>query len=663
MIFLLVGSCDSCGPKGEISCGIQDEFGNPGGGSSWGPGSGGAPSCDDLCGVRCCNAFEVCAEDTCVALDDSCQSTRDCDPGRVCSFGLDGDAITAHPTGVEVPLCPSPPLGLCVPGAATANACVLAPSEAPELPTIVAASGDPLAPDAADSILGTLAVLPVADGNCDYVTDAQDPGTIFSVTATQSGTGSHGTLQAHSLGPDGLTLHWSTQSDPPDDPTASIAVFRQLNTARIYTCTTDERVRAYDDQGQELWLGPPSTRCDSITLGDSVGNGTPILLTESQALDPLKGKELFSMAALPSHGVIFTRLGGGPPRIVTANRILSGTGELVIDAGLAEGFVATSDDAIYAVDPVASELHRWHLENGAAVVDWTIDLAADFTGSCPPGTLSGGPPAVVPLAEGSQILVSTALGPIAVDDQGVVLWATDAPACAEGTAGITAHDVDGDQRIDVLRQAADHLEIFAGDDGALLASRCLTAEVGPHHPLVADLDGDGFGELLAAASSRAGTTCEGASHAGLVVLDTPTSTLRTRPTHPQFSYLAGAFEDDGQLATDVVDHGTRINPTTADAPDVTLELERECSLDGLRVRVVNRGRAVLGAGQALLVVRELAGDFSATAPLNVSLAPGASAVVEAPDAPSGDLVVQVTTPDGDPLGECNLDPPLSVTCP
>ena len=70
--------------------------------------------------------------------------------------------------------------------------------------------------------------------------------------------------------------------------------------------------------------------------------------------------------------------------------------------------------------------------------------------------------------------------------------------------------------------------VLLGAGGAALDQHCNTAESGQAHPLVADLNGDGFGELIATSSSRQPIFCQSSQNAGIAVFAPVEPITRTR---------------------------------------------------------------------------------------------------------------------------------------
>lgn len=656
VVILGVCSCDGCIPEFEGCSLDSDALG--GGGTEGVGGSGGEPAPCELCGGECCINDEVCIDDACVVVGAACSDPEGCGTGWVCDF-TGGDAVVAHPLG-SFPACPEPLVGLCKPAPPADANCLMVSDQAGQAGqadlqlSVSGAWGDAAVPDAADSVVTSPVVLGLDDDNCDGVVDGFDRPEIIFMTASDGGGGTHGTLQVHQVGDEGLDEVWSsTPGTPPNDPTTHAAAARMQDEVIIAVCTADERVRAYDGAGAERWLGPASAACDSIAIVDIDGDGVLEVVTESQILDGVTGEEVATYGPAPSHGFVVGPMMGGPPRIVTATRVYDSEGTVLADAGLPEGFVALMGQVVVAVDPALGQLHLWRAYEDHAVVDATIDLGAPFSGSCPVGTLSGGPPAVIGFPSAAVIGLMTALGPILLDEGGEVSWAADDVACGEGTRPVTLHDLDGDREPEILAHRDGRLRIY-GSDGAVLAEPCAAVEDVPVLPIVADLDADGFGEVVSVASARFGALCDGSPQAGVLVRELATPVTRTRAIHNQFAYRAAMVGDDGGPPVGYSEErGTRANSSDVLAPRLILETLGLCNVNDLDVRVVNTGAVPVAARQAAVWFREPLSGFMAEAVIPVTLEPSAGVDVVLFDPPSGEVHVTVVGRDGLPLGLCD----------
>jgi hypothetical protein len=461
-----------------------------------------------------------------------------------------------------------------------------------------------------------------------------------------------------------LEALWTTLAAvPANDPASAIAAARTpWGDAVIAICTEDERIRAYDDAGVERWTGAPSARCDSLAIADVDFDGVLEVVSESQIVSVLDGSEVGSYGPAPSHGfAVFNAPSSDVMGMVTANRIYTPAGDVVVDLGGADGFVALSEyDRWLGVDPVAHTL-RVGLLDGTVFNE--IDLHAPFAGACPPGTAgalaSGGPPSV----GSDRIGVTSALGYAVYDGVGNLLWAVDDPDCDAPTRASLMFDFDGDGADEVVRYLEQRMQLRDGATGALLSSWCNTVEAGHAYPLVADVDADGFGELLGFASARTASTCDGGAQAGLQVLRGDVPVARTRSVYNEFSYRVDNVTDDGVAFSDFGGYAPfmRANRASLKAPNLTIE-HIDCDL-GARVRVRNVGNVALAARQATVSFHDETDLIVGRAVIPVTLAPGAGIDVRLQGAPAM-LSVEVASIHGRPLGECNVgDNAIDLSCP
>ncbi len=666
-------SCRGCGCRcffDGVSCDFDFEDIGVGGFD----GSGGGFTSTDACtGCDCCEGFELCWQEQCVDAGSTCQGPADCQAHQICDFTLEGRLLEASSDGG--PAC-MPPYGRCVPAPEAAD-CTLSPATAPPAFEPLAAWGDAAAPFAENSIVGAPVVLPLDDDNCDDHVDRYDGAEIIFATAAQdAGAPLHGVLHAFGLVGDSLVPRWSSApATPPNDPRSALAAVRDSgHEALIAVCTEGERIRAYDGEGVERWLGPPSARCDSLALIDVDYDGVVDVISESQVLDGADGSVVAAYGPAPSHGFAVVDLVAAPQliwEIVTANRIYDHFGTVLADSGGAEGFVAVAGGVIYAVDPAAHQLRTWSFDGTSVQHIAEVDLHAPFSGSCPPGSagelLSGGPPAVALQSDAAPGAagVHTALGYVVHRPDGSLVWAAPGEDCDAPTRGSSFFDFDGDGDAEVVRYLGQQLVVHEGGDGTLLHSACNTGEPGPAHPLVADVDADGFGELLAFAGSRRPETCDLGQQAGVQLFRTTAPVTRTRSVYSEFAYRIASTDEDGVAsqasASDAP--GMRASASSLAAPDLRAEqLDPSCA-DGMIVRVRNDGAVALPAGLArvrfvdAITLYELAHVV-----IPVTLAPGAAIDVRYPDAPAV-LEVIIDGATGRPLGECDGGTQRTLYCP
>jgi hypothetical protein len=184
--------------------------------------------------------------------------------------------------------------------------------------------------------------------------------------------------------------------------------------------------------------------------------------------------------------------------------------------------------------------------------------------------------------------------------------------CDDGQRASTAFDFDGDGGSDIVTLDATHLRVI-GSDGIERARLCNTTEPGLAFPMVIDADGDGRGEIVAPASSRLGTTCNGAAQAGITVFEVQPS-RPTRTIVQQFAYQPRNVDDDGRVrvggASDPLATTFRSNPAVLSDPDLKIAMLPGCEFAGARVRNVGNAAVRSGAAAvAFFVEGQLAGEI------------------------------------------------------
>jgi hypothetical protein len=652
--------CD-CGPK---SCGPEFDSCEVDIAPSTGS-FGAAPPCEE-CGADCCFADEVCVNGQCAVVDTGCHGASDCPEGWICDFGsrtLSGQESCEllPPSGQCMPMpprCEDADIDGCL------ELCEIPPGSMP--PSLAPGTGW-----SGDSVAGSLAVLPLEDDNCDGVVDEHDGARVLAMSA------SDGILRAFALD-DSRALVETWASSEPNDPFSLVAAVRLEDggDARIAVCTTSQSIRAYDASGVAQWESPISGRCGGLAIADLEGDGTPDVVSESQVVEAGNGYVKFAYGPVAARGFVVMDVrdnGEGRLEIVTGAHVYDHTGNIVADTGLAEGYVGVGDIdddgsvEIVVIDPLTARLALWRYAEPPEVVRSAVDLHAQLPQACAagsPGELESGGPPVLADVTGDGMLdvgVATARGYVLFDgallldtamaDVDTIAWSSAALDCDGGQRGSTAFDFDGDARAEVLAGGDAFLQLRDAD-GNTLASFCSTTEAGQAHPIVADLDGDGFGELLAPSSSRGAASCaQNQKTTGIALFDPLEAITRTRATHNEFGYRVANVKTDGRLAlTTTMAPMMRANPATRDAPDVMVEW-RPCGASQ-RVTVKNVGRAPLGAGQAQVdFTHEVTDELLGSIPLAVTLGPGASIDVELLTTVSGPIRADVVGASG----ECRIE--------
>src|SRR6185503_6474331 len=165
--------------------------------------------------------------------------------------------------------------------------CEYKPPLAQFSPVLKYSWGDPAAPATKDSVMMAPVVIQLDDDTCDGVIDERDIPEIVFTTFAGGDYNNSGTLHAISIVGGAVVEKWSVSAaSSPIHPGRSIAAgnIDGLPGNEIVVCTVDNRVRAYDAAGKELWLGPPGQNCFMPSLADLDQDGKVEVVVESQIL-------------------------------------------------------------------------------------------------------------------------------------------------------------------------------------------------------------------------------------------------------------------------------------------------------------------------------------------------------------------------------------------
>jgi uncharacterized repeat protein (TIGR01451 family) len=265
-------------------------------------------------------------------------------------------------------------------------------------------------------------------------------------------------------------------------------------------------------------------------------------------------------------------------------------------------------------------------------------------------SLWGGPPTIADITGDGipEILVAGDTQLIAYNSGLGTLWRKEIDDIAAVTS-VTAFDLDGDGKREVIYLDENYLYVLNGANGATLYQRPNTSKTGSEYPVVADLDNDGSAEILVPSNRhRNGDT----STQGLHALGNP-SWPGTRGIWNQYSYHGTNVQLDGTVPASETPAWQAANTWRVNQqmprrprrlPNLTLGLPRvgPASSSGVPVtlRVGNGGRETMPSGARVRLYTANPGSTGALAAgegtTSIALAPGAWQDVELLWQASGD---------------------------
>ncbi|HMY17685.1 MAG TPA: VCBS repeat-containing protein, partial [Polyangium sp.] len=582
-----------------------------GGGSSCTPGQGcgegglctsGGVCCakNKACGALCCPGAEVCSFQQCVTPGDPCVDSSDCAVGSYCEHALDempdagmadasclGGAVFA--TGRCLPRPPD-----CAPGMEPGpndpitcfTKCEYHPPAGVFEPVLKYSWGDPKAPMYKDAVMMTPVVIQLDDDTCDGVVNERDIPEIVFMSFPNGVYGAYGKLHAISIVNGQIVEKWSAYTGDPSslDAGENIAAgnIDGVPGNEIVVCTYDERARAYDAQGKELWTSAPG-HCFMPSLADLDQDGDVEVILESQILD---GKTGATVSNLPlplldhpnrANIVPYDVDNDGKLDIVSAVKVMRPDGSTMIDTGLVGTFVAVGDldkDGVAEIigpDFVNHRLRVWHLDPSAPGGYKMIRSGIDINGTlsptlCPPGSSGsmwgGGPPTVADFnGDGfPDVGLAGGIGYAAFDgkklmdpnvaDADTFIWLRQTLDCSSSSTGSSVFDFDGDGRAEVIYADEYKMHVYAGPDGSVLFETCNTDATLFEYPVVADVDNDGQADLVVVSNSYYPTyNCDdGSRTTGVRVYgDKNGNWVRTRRIWNEHAYHVTNVEEDGTI--------------------------------------------------------------------------------------------------------------------
>lgn len=313
-------------------------------------------------------------------------------------------------------------------------------------------------------------------------------------------------------------------------------------------------------------LGAPITSpYTGLTAADSDGNGIGEILVAQFLVSEDSAKQPYKVATLNSspyafHSSLALPLNPKKPseiHLVNQNGIFAKDGATIATFPKAAYYLAAADleKSIEGTEIIATgngNLTIYNGLNGAIIRD--IDLAAFNDLKCPKGSVGGGPASVGDFDGDKstlEIAVATGRHLTIFDSQGNVKYKTTTQDCSSLVTGLTSFDLNGDGKPEVLYADEEYLRIFEVRNGNLEIVHTIVSPSGTllEYPVVADVDGDGYANILLASNSYAASgfykdageekdAAEAAQTTGvrLFVSSGQNAWMPTRPIWNQYSF-------------------------------------------------------------------------------------------------------------------------------
>ena len=265
----------------------------------------------------------------------------------------------------------------------------------------------------------------------------------------------------------------------------------------VYSLTGGAALDGAD--GSLLWRGPApggtKAYCGAVELADLDGDGDSEAIFGRMILNGQTGAVLAEGAY--GYG---SALAGESPNSVVADLDLDGRQEVIVGnaayemdgsalwaTGETDGFAAVGN---FDADPEGEVV----VDHGDSTVE-LLDTDGSTIWRATVGGSALGPPAIADFdGDGApEIAVPTATGVVMFDGSGTLRWTTTTTGTGRMFDGVSAYDLDGDGRWEVLDTGPGGLGVLDGTTGGVLASYVETA---PNfncgqNASIADVDHDG----------------------------------------------------------------------------------------------------------------------------------------------------------------------------
>lgn len=608
---------------------------------------------ESVCGARCCDAGAVCAFLECIVPGATCSDDSECAAIEYCDFSLGDDqgvggggggTCNAGAAAPEGQCMPRPPV--CADGEEPGDpptcvtSCEYHPAIGVFTPELKYAWGDP--DDPTHNVMMAPIVIQLDDDDCDGVITARDIPEIVFFTFDNGDynntTGTSATLHAISI-IDGAVVEKfavKTTGASADSPGRSIAGgdIDGDGQNEIVVCTVDGRVRAYEADGSEKWLGEVRG-CFMPSIADLDQDGIPEVIDQGIVLDGVSGATEATFPTSP-YPIVSDVDGDGVLDIVTGNAVYDAAGIAKVTTTLSGTHAAVGDldldgiPEIISVDTADHTFDIWHVTGPGTyeVIRENLDInegidpnpccvANPSSAGC---TRGGGTPTIARFNDDAfpDVGLAGGIGYVVFDgaalmdgtpDVATRLWLRPTQDCSSAQTGSSVFDFDGDGQAEVVYADETTLHIYAGSTGEPVFETCSTNGTLWEYPLVADVDNDGHADIIVGSNSYSGFTCEdGTKTTGIRVFgDLEGKWVRTRRVWNEHAYHVTNVEESGAIPT--VEAANWLDPNLNNfrqnvqpsgqfaAPDLVVSVTPICAEDfGLRARVLNVGEAPVEAG-------------------------------------------------------------------
>lgn len=562
--------------------------------------------CNLPCGEQCCGDGEFCNFGSCVAPGDFCQRNEDCVATDYCEFTAPIDLGLPPADGLTCPPGEALPWGTCV-ARPSLEACTHQP-DAGIAASVRYAWGNSSATN--DRVMMTPVVVQLDDDDCDGDADQDDIPEIVFLTFEGNDynnyAGNSARLMAISA-VDGTVVEKLGLDQTADEPIAGIAAgdIDGIPGNEIVVCSSNNRVQAYDTQGNSLWLSEPLGTCRTLVISDVDQDGSVDVIAGQAIRNGATGALKANLPNLSQEFSVADVDGDGALDIVDPSIVYAASGSLIAAGDFPATSVAVGQldsvgpPEIISVDFASHTLTIWRVDatlpNSREIVR-TIDLfelaaspnpCCQLSPSMPGCNRGGGAPVVadftgdgvldIGLATGFsfQVYDGAKLMDYTVATGDTLAWSMPVQDCSSAQSGSAAYDLDNDGAAEALHADETTFRIYRGTDGDVQFATCNTSGTIREKPVVADVDGDGFAEIVVVSNNYSAINCGGQKTTGVRVFG------------PENGHWARAPRTSGE---DLVGAPNA-------APDLTLEVfvEREPDLRVL-ARVRNLGDAPVPAG-------------------------------------------------------------------